>query len=434
MLSLCISSKLGVIRLNIDIVTITNWLFKGWNWLYDITLIAVVIGSLYAYADTIDRKHILAGKIIQSVITGVVGGLSFSIFAVLTAIPLGLLFNPSFYTEMNKHKAVGAFLFLELLFTSTKPSVLLNALPKLFIYFSVLGLLLGLGIGIVSAFIPGPGYTRKNSSSDPDIIRVRIFWDNVIGWCLLGIVIGFSFGLNFGVVVGAMSGFFLAPMGFYLKLNPKQPQFSSQQPLKRFHLFSWRTLAFWVIIISTLILLLVYMIKSVFIDSSLSLTTKIFLFVVLLVFFGFLELQGTQLATKQKPKASTLKKRPNTNTYDKGKYLSLDYRRVTKALTTGLICGILLYGMLYGIPVSFFFEKALGLGIGFIVEGIFCLIGLGVGAALGCIFVYIYVLGPILAYKISLLPETRIKKIAAGLAIFSGIAGILLGRFFPPTM
>ncbi|GCE22652.1 hypothetical protein [Dictyobacter kobayashii] len=402
--------------MNIDLVAITKILLEDKHSLYTLILLTLVLGSFYSAPNIFGRKRSILEKMTQSILTGGIGGLAGSICLDLGLLPLVLLFRPALYKQINATRNLNPFTFLKLLFLSINVTNLINIAKELLIYVFVGGILLGFFIGLINAvlFKPAPTQSLQKGNSKKTASASNHF----LGWCAIGTGLGLAVGLLLGPFIGTIAGLLAGSIGYLLKLSPKKPLATSSIFKKIGDQLSWPTILFWIIAAIPFPLLFIYCIKIIFLQPLYwGPFSSLFLSCIVILFFVLLKMRLKQLGLYK------VKAKKNLNQDWRFK---IDHKYLLKAFNTGIICGILLYGIAYGALMSIYFATIFGVGIGIVIEIIFMLAGLGFGVMCGVIFIYIYIIGPIIAFKMSFIKDDDINQIGFWLMLISGIISTLL--------
>ncbi len=404
--------------MNIDVTPVIIWLSQIRNALFATITASAIMGTLYWAPNVYGQKRIVLIKLTQYLFTGIVGGLSVSISIIITGIPFALIFRPSIYTKIHQNES--AFDFIRLLFTSLPFSTLLKGFPQLFIGSFIIGLLLGLCIGILSGGVPRFKSSQIKHLSSLTLTQSHLSRHNFISWCILGTSIGLAFGNIFGPIIGVLAGFFLGLSAFLLGLHPRPAQVSVISK-KAIAVNRLRVLGFWIIIALAAVLVLTHFAQLILAQPIIS----TFLILVLLLYFGLLIYRERKIAQQGfTPRVSS--ERDEQGIYRRTERLVTSPRRYRGAFVMGITCGILLFGVAFGLPVSLFLGGILGIGAGIVVEVIFSILGLGLGSAYGLMFICAYALGPIIAFRIERASDEMLVRVGVSLVILSFILGIWL--------
>jgi hypothetical protein len=134
------------------------------------------------------------------------------------------------------------------------------------------------------------------------------------------------------------------------------------------------------------------------------------------------------LGLQQPFRAKVSSERDEHGIYHRSQRLVASRPRLKSAFTMGIVCGILLFGVAFGIPMAYIVGETYGVSTGIVVEVIFSILGLGLGTACGLIFIYVYALGPILTFWIEHSSEITLQRVGVALTIL-GILLALLQHF-----
>ncbi len=399
--------------------TVIQWLLRGSNGIVVLGLVFAVVGTFYSAPDLFKQRAPLLGEVAQCLITGAIGGLAFGVGVTLTMVPVALLFNKSLYKHTIPRNDV--FAFINAMLASAPISSLLMGVKQAFVFSMISGIVLGCSIGFITSFFSLLQFWRGNKRSvvSNGVLQNSYSKDMLIAWMFLGVAFGAILWTLFGNVSGVFLGLLVGWVLFKLGLHPK-PEPVQNSSRRDILIRISRIVGFWLFCVCLIGMILLRLFLLFMYDTLLGFEVKVFLLVVLLLFFGYLIYQGARLE-RRKNKISIVSNQTNLGKAT----LVVDRLKIFRSITTGIICGLLLFGCAYGIPVAFIFGQSLGIGIAGVVFLLFCLLGLGFGSACGIVFCYIYNFKFFITLKITSLSERTLRIIGLALTVVGIVLSIL---------